>query len=184
MQRISATAIARSRRDAFTLLELLAVLAIIAIATTLVAGNVGAVIPGYRLAASGRAVQDTVGRAVAIAAGRREPVALVYDIEARTVSIQLMETPPERPGDEREIEGRLFETSLERGIEIAEVVDPRGRTRRSGEVHVRVSERGIIEGHVVYLADASGRERTIEVAPLGAATRIMEGHVDASLFDY
>ena len=183
MRRTSPTATAPSKRGAFTLLEMMAVVAIVAIAASLVVGNLGAVIPGYRLAASGRAVQDTVGRAVAIAAGRREPVALVYDIEARTVSIQLIETPPERPGDEREVEGRLFETSLERGIEIVEVVDPKGRTHRSGEVQVRVGERGIIEGHVVYIADSSERERTIEVAPLGAATRVLEGHVDASLFD-
>ena len=169
--------------SAFTLIEMVAVIALIAIGASLVAVNLTGIVPGYRLDASTRAIEDAIGRAVAIAAGQRRPVALVYDLDRERVSVQLREQPPERPGDVKDMEGRFFETALETGVEISSVVVHKGRTRDSGELKVSVSPRGIVDAHVVYVRDSRDRERTIEVAPVGAATRVVEGHVDADLFD-
>jgi len=97
----------RSRRGGFTLVELIAVMTIMAILVLAVVPSLDGLVPKYRLRAGARNVAANIEHAQSEAIGKRREFAVGYDLDERSYWLVL---PPEEEetDEEDEDDGGLF----------------------------------------------------------------------------
>jgi prepilin-type N-terminal cleavage/methylation domain-containing protein len=165
---------------AFTLLEMLAVIAVLGLVAGLVVARVDVLSPTVRLRTAARDVAATASWARGESVGRALPLALRYDLAQGEYWIAFADADgllPDRPEPPRE---RFRNRTLPGGVQFADIVRAGGRTVRDGVVTIRFTALGGGEGHVVHLADADGNAFTVEVLPLAAQVNIVRGRMEAT----
>lgn len=150
---------------AFTLLELMIVIAIVGIFLSLVVLKLAHFGQSSRLKAAAREVAKTVGLARSQAARYGRDCGIIFDLNNNSYSLIL----PSKEGfidpasfSERELTSWRF---LPRGVDFAEVLI-NGERRNQGRVFVRVTSTGFITPHQVRLTIPEGQAFSIEVNPL------------------
>lgn len=119
---------APSRQRAFTLLELLLVLALVAVLAALTGPRLSGALKGQRLDAQARTVIAYARRARALAAAEGRSYELVFDPTQRTLRLARQRDPLAAPSDPEEPEREALDESLawarplpfEEGVELIE----------------------------------------------------------------
>jgi len=157
-----------TQRRGLTLLEVLAVLAVMGVAAVLVPRTVGHLSPSLRLRAAAREVAETVrwARSEAIMRGRRYLV--YYNLNDHTYRVGF------ETGEDFDSEELLSERELPRGIEFDSVSFGDGITVTHEVVKAIIEQTGLVSPHTLTLVNKSGEERTIGVDPLTGMSEIRE----------
>ena len=170
----------RSRQSAgFTMVELMIVVAIIAMMTTVVGVSVDALLPGERLNASIRNLASELRNIRTQAISRGMEFRLTYDLDnqrycwSTPFSIEGGVLRQERD-EEWESDDRVYFpwVKLAEGVEFEQVWIA-GETYSGGEVYVVFDPVGTATDHSIVLAQPQFESRfTIEVMPLTGLTRM------------
>lgn len=153
------------RRRGFTLVELMAVVAIMAVAISVVVVNLDYLTPKYALRAEARSIcaNFQFARSTAIAQG--ETFSVGYDFDQNSF-FALMPPETDEDGhivdDERVIAGGA-ETVLHRFVKLVSVLLPDDTEHDSGRVVVDVSPQCDVGSHIVVLGNDRDERLTIRM---------------------
>lgn len=154
----------------FTLLELVLVLALLALAATIVAVNMDALVPSSELASAAQRIMATIAHARAEAALAGADGAVEYDFSAKCVRA-LVPAPRRTDGRAPELVTSDFRADLPEGVALEAVLVSAGRPSSRGTLRIKVRHAGGMTAHVVHLAGGDGLVYSIEVhGPTGLAT--------------
>ncbi|MCX7703888.1 MAG: GspH/FimT family pseudopilin [Planctomycetota bacterium] len=153
------------RLNGFTLIELMAVILIIALATGIVVTNLDYFSPKYSLRAEARMISGNFEYARSSAIRQNKTFSLVYDLDENSYSVLL-------PAETDE-EGRILEeerktaggssVKLKYGVKLAAVIMPDGNKTTSGTVQVDISPFGETGSHIVVLKRADDDEQSLYI---------------------
>lgn len=169
--------------DGFTLVELMAVMAIVALIVGMVSLSIEAILPGERLNTSIRELASELQRVRTEAISRSMPFRLIYDLDSERYRIA---TPFQVGGgriltedDPMDDEQRFYApwTPMREGVVIQSVFVG-GVEYTDGEVFVRFDPLGSATDHTVVLAQPDyGSAFTIEVLGLTGLIKMHDGIV-------
>jgi prepilin-type N-terminal cleavage/methylation domain-containing protein len=170
---------ARNARSGFTLVELLAVIAILAITLFMIVPGLDGVVPKKRLESAARRIASSMDLAQATAIGDGKSIALAYDLDRRAIWLLLppketstVVADPAKPPPYNDVEHGLAaapaasptsstpsyegrestgEDTLSDDVEIA-YVQPRDKDEKSsGRIYIDFSAKGDEGSHIVGL---------------------------------
>lgn len=157
----------------FSLIEVIAVLAIIAVAMGYVAVNIGAMTPGTRLTSGARYVGAMINQAKDEAIILGYPVGIGYDLDANEVWLDVPLQVLEEHQDAEETETgrfRIKNVKLHQEIALMSVALDADREYTAGRVVVDFGPLGTGTAHIVHLrsevAGASGQDCWLRVNAL------------------
>jgi prepilin-type N-terminal cleavage/methylation domain-containing protein len=153
------------RLRGFTLIELMAVILIIAVATGIVVTNLDYFSPKYSLRAEARMISSNFEFARSSAIRQDKTFSIIYDIDENSYCTLL-------PAEEDE-DGRLIEdergmaggvmTKLKYGVKLAEVLLPDGTEVTSGKVQIDITPYGETGSHIVVLEREDNKDMRLYV---------------------
>lgn len=145
-----------NRKSAFTLVELLLVLAILAIVSAIVAPSFAKSMSGNRLRTSTRTIVKAGRYARSIAVLKQEPMTLVFDLETTTISVVGSD-------DQDNIIRKLDRVMIE-SVRTSETDEATG-----GERRIVYQTNGRCQPYSVTIADTDGSKSEIHVDALASA---------------
>ncbi len=157
----------RSRPAGFTLVELIAVCAIVAVVVCVTAVRIDFLIPKYRLRGAAREVAVLLRQARSRAAATGREIFIEIDLSKGTY--WLLAPFPRRMEDGREAEPRSFEyqrvfpKELPEGVEFTDVVLSEREKIDRGVARVRMNPFGISDHTIVNLRGKDGREMAVRM---------------------
>lgn len=159
---------ARDRQRGFTLIELIAALAVIGIVLGMVVVSVG----GFSVEARWDAARARIAGAAKLArtraASEGRPLLLLYDLEQSSVAI----------GDRKQSRDRAVGHAMGPRVRIEAVRTGLDDVGLESIVRVPVIGVGMIAPHVVYLVDHQGTRRIVYVDHFGSATYVNKEQID------
>lgn len=162
-----------ARRTAFTLLEVLVALAIVALVAGLVIPKL-VDISGVELRSAARRLAGAARYASDQAAVRKTAYRLRFDLEAGAYRVEYLDGDLWQP-DRATLGGPV---RLPHGIRVASV-ETRARGRKTeGEAWVEFYPKGYAERAVVQLAAGERRVQTVEIRPFDARPRVHAGALE------
>lgn len=181
------TAPARRRRRAFTLVEMMVVIAIMGMIMSIIFGMGSTILPKQRLEVSAWDMGGMLTKVRSRAVFLREELLFVYDLDADTYASY---HPYESDDEGRRVgPGRTEATSprrVESDIVIEAVRLADGELREEGEVALTISPLGRIAPHDVIVANpefADVEVRTVRVNGLSNRFDVLEGRPEPELLD-
>jgi len=167
------------RRAAFTLLEVMIVIAILGLLITIAAVRADIFAPAFALRAASADLAGLITLARDRAALDRRAYGIVYDLDAdRVALVDLTATPLDaeaRVVDRWSLREVAGWTRLARGVEITRVVYGGGASAYSGCFMVVFEPTGVVNRHVVEIAGSDGSLQHLSVNPLTAEVTVDEG---------
>jgi prepilin-type N-terminal cleavage/methylation domain-containing protein len=161
------------RRSAFTLLEILVALAIIALVAGLVIPKL-VEISGLELRSSVRRLAGAARYAGDQAAVRKTPYRLRFDLEARAYRVEYLDGEVWQP-DRASLGGAV---RLPHAVSIVSV-ETRGRGRKTeGEPWIEFYPKGYAERAAVQVAAGEQRIFTVEIRPFDTRPRVHAGALE------
>lgn len=146
----------RSRRSAFTLIELMLVAVLLGVIAAIAAPRIGAILPRVSLQAAARQVADDVRAAQAYAVDRGRVVYLEYDLDEGAVRLCAADAASRPPALD----------PLPQDVSIAGV-----GSSTSGTVQVAVFPSGYVTPHQVELTSGEAGRMTVGFSGLGTELR-------------
>jgi len=171
-----------ARRRGFTLVEMIAVIAILAIMVGVAVTRIDFMIPRYRLRAAAREVAGHVKRARSQAASTGKDVYVKYDLGKGTYWL-LVAFPKTEEGQEPVLPPKEFayeefkKEELPEGVDFVNVIAD--QTYATGVVTLRVSPFGSLHHHIVNLRNKEGREIALKVNGFTGAVTFSDKHLQA-----
>ena len=159
----------RRPERAFTLVELMVVVAIIGMAMTAVVLNLGALTPETRLTFAGRRIAAMMAKARDEAAVGGFPIGIGYDLDHDNVwlSVPTSALDGEEGGRSQDRRVRLQTERLHEDLEIVGVDVGGGNLHGGGEVVIDFSPLGYTTAHIVHLRSRTTKlEIWLRVNPL------------------
>lgn len=147
----------------FTLFELLVVMAILGLFSSLLFSRVGGLAVEGGLREAGRMIANEIRGTRNLAATTRGEQRLGFDLDRNLIAVP-------SAGLEGRLEADDGERLLPDGVRLEDVVI-RGTGFRSGRAEIRFHPDGSTEGALIHLRDDEGRVRTLELMPLTGAIR-------------
>ncbi|MEW6741957.1 MAG: prepilin-type N-terminal cleavage/methylation domain-containing protein [Planctomycetota bacterium] len=185
-----------ARERGFTLMELLAVMTVLAIAFGITMGGMQGLLPGSRLESGARELRSKIDELRHEAIARGWTVSIEYDLERETYRAWAV-APPSRA---RELladeEGKIWLVGqpatggkfaweeLPEDVDMAcvELVD--GQSHTNGCVQVQVNPFGIVDTHAIQLHSTSiDYWYTVVVSSLHGLTELIEGREDLQVLE-
>ncbi len=162
----------RGEPAGFTLFELLVVMTMIGLFSSLLFSRVGSLTVESGLRNAGRMISNEVRRARHLAAATREEQGLGFDLERN-----LLVAPAAVRQGEYGLPAGGGERLLPDGVHLEDMI-VRGTISRSGQVEIRFYPDGSTEDALIHLRDEGNRIRTLEVDPLTGAVRLYDFYVE------
>jgi type II secretory pathway pseudopilin PulG len=164
-----------------TLIELVAVIVIMALVVGIAAVRMDFMVPRYRLRGAAREVAYFVKRARSQAASTGKDVYIRYDLGrgAYWLLVAFPKKDPNAPDDEKPREFEYKETlrsALPDGVQFATVILGPKEIRSEGVVDVRVSPFGSMHHHIVNLRNKNGQEFALRVNGFTGAVQFFDRH--------
>ena len=165
-----------STKAGFTLIEMVVVLAIIALILLLAGGTFDGLIPEYALRAEARAIGQHMKTAKGEALATGRDVYIGYDLRRGRYWMWLWEGISE---DERLTQGPtgrwslMFEKQLKEGVRFSNVIYGRQKTVTYDVAPVRVTPMGTADHHIVNLVGDGGQELAVK---LNGVTGVVSYH--------
>jgi prepilin-type N-terminal cleavage/methylation domain-containing protein len=156
----------REPRAAFTLIELVVVVAIIGLVLAVAAGSFEFLIPEYALKAEARSVGRQMALAKGEAAASGRDAYLGYDLGRGRMWLWLWREIPEeeRRATDPEAGWTLqFERELRHDVHFRTIVFGRQKTVTQGTAAVRVTPMGTADHHIVNLWNDDGQEAAVKL---------------------
>lgn len=157
---------------AFTLLELIVVMVLIALTTSLAVPRISDFLYADQLKVTARKLVGLINQSSQLAQRRQVPYLLKYiDGERRFV------VEPEQAENESDTKNK------ERGLRLAQAVTVRdfwtwyGGTRSSGALVIRFNKNGYVEPTVIHLREEGGQELSVLLTPFLGKIQIVEKYV-------
>lgn len=180
--RLRGTRSGRESRTGFTLVELLIVILILTMGTTVVSLSFEALVPGARLNTSVRVLAGTLADARSNAIARNAEIFIEYDLEGnryRIASTEHVNGGPWIDGTHDEDERIVYSwEKLLPGVEFATLYLA-GQVFTDETVYVRFDPLGAVSDHRVTIRQPDyNNEFTIEMLPLTGLIRFHEGVQD------
>jgi len=157
---------------AFTLLELIVVMVLIALTTSLTVPNISNFLYADQLKVAARKLVGLINQSSQLAQRRQVPYLLRYIEGERRFVVE-----PERP------ENASDPKKKEKGLRLADPVTVRdfwtwyGGTRSSGALVIRFNKNGYVEPTVIHLREEGGQELSVLLTPFLGKIRIVEKYV-------
>jgi general secretion pathway protein H len=157
---------------AFTLLELIVVMVLIALTTSLTIPNISSFLYADQLKVAARKLVGLINQSSQLAQRRQVPYLLRYIEGERRFVVE-----PEQPENESDIKKK------EKGLLLADPVTVRdfwtwyGGTRSSGVLVIRFNKNGYVEPTVIHLREEGGQEISVLLTPFLGKIRIVEKYV-------
>jgi len=158
---------APASHESFTLIELVVVIALLAIFASLVAVNLHGFGANARLDSAARMVSDIVALARNEAGVTGRIWSVQYEVGGRRMKVQ----PPEGRGD-------VSARALPQDVQFQAVALGGSLLSKDGWVSADVRPDGLLTPHTVYVEDSAGGTRTISVNPATGTVRISEGKME------
>ena len=175
------------RAAAFTLIELMAVMALIALAMAAVFQMSEALLPGTRLSASATELGSRLELARMQAVLQQEPLVFVYDLDRNATEAYY---PYERDEEGRQVgvgqSPVLFPMRIEKGMAIRELRLPGQDPVTSDRVPLTITSLGRMSPHEVVLHNPEQPEYdvlTLRISGLRPEYQILEGDVQPEVID-
>ena len=152
------------RQSGFTLIELIAVIVILALMFGLLVPNLDRVSPKYSIRAVARRIASTIEEVRSQAAWEGKTFSVVYDLSNQELWILMPQQLDEQgnpTSEEREILGGKAEKPLA-GVKIESVILPDNEEIKSGLVTIDVGQYGTTGSHIVCLTNEEGEKVSIK----------------------
>jgi prepilin-type N-terminal cleavage/methylation domain-containing protein len=178
------------RRSAFTLVELMVVVLLIGIATSVVFMRLDNILPGQRLRSAAVTVIGAADFAKSEARLRQSNVTLTYDLDKQVITVTAPPLPvveTDENGDE--VEPRhvaavmpeepevLFSETLPDGVQMKTVYYSESRIAYGGAVGADFRPSGAVGEHMVVLKEASGGTMSVYVPALSGSAFVVDNGV-------
>lgn len=153
-------------RGAFSLIELVMVVALLAVMLALTAGSMDGMLPEYRLRGEARKVGAEMARAKGEALASGRDVYLGYDLNRGKMWLWVWRETPveERTAGEPDVGWIVhLEEDLRPGVHITNVIFGTRRTVTEGTAMVRVSPMGTADQHIVNLVSDEGQAVSVKL---------------------
>lgn len=161
----------------FTLLELLVVIAVIAIAAALVFPRLPAA-ESMELQGSARKLAATLRYLEERAVAAKTPYRLRLNISANTVAIsRKLSSGDEVPPDDRLLSREI----LAPRVSITDVTTPRLGKVSEGEVIIDIGPAGLTDFLTIHLASSGGTAFTVAALPSNGRVRVLAGYEELTL---
>ncbi len=156
------------RNRGFTLIELVVVMALVAIMISLAVPNIRSALYTDELKATARRLTGLLSEAGQEVTAGQEPGVLVYEAAGRRFRLELA-------GRKKESLPRL---EIPAPVQVVDIMSVHGGTRSSERMEIRFSSRGYVDKTLIHLRHRDGRELTLMVSPFLGVTRIFAGYLD------
>ena len=147
---VQSIAVNPSTKKAFTLVELIAVIALLALMFAIIFPTLEAMFPSFQIRSAARMVASTMEESLAESAIHGQDFGIRYDIDNKRFGLLL----PEEFGEE-EVKNKGREVlqwiDLEAGLEIRGITLPDGNTKTAGVIDVIVDRLGAEGSHIVQI---------------------------------
>jgi prepilin-type N-terminal cleavage/methylation domain-containing protein len=160
-------------RKGFTLLELIMVMALVALVVSFAFPNIAGFLATDQLNVSARRLTGLIGQA-SLLAQRRQAAYLLRYVESEHRFI----VEPEQPADEHEPGRNEGELRLAATVSVGGLWSLYGGTVPTDEVVIRFTKNGYVEPTVLYLRSASGREISVVLSPFLGKIQVLSGYVE------
>ncbi len=158
----------------FTLIEMMAVVVIIAIFVTVAILNVDSILPTYELRQTARQVGNVIQRAKSYAKHQARDMAIMYDFENNICWI----VPAEAEFDKTEPHKYALKTyRLPDGMEFNKIVFADDSSVETDIRSVRVSSAGLVVPHYVHIEREGKRKYTVMVRMMAGTVEYSDGYV-------
>lgn len=158
----------------FTLLELVVVLALLALAATLVVPRLPAM-QESRLRASARQLSAQLRYLDERAVAGKVPYRLRLNLDEQKIDVvQKTATGDEAPPDDP----YLQRSPLQEGVIIRDLRTERLGTISSGTVRISYGPGGLSESFLIHLAIPGGSEMTVQALPVSGIVKIADGYLE------
>ena len=168
----------------FTLLELILVLVLIGISTSLVLPRVGEFLFTDPLKAAARGLTGLIGRASQLAQQRQAPYLLKYIERDRRFVVE-PEIPADAERTERSGPERAGELRLQGQVGVRDIWSWDSGGRSVGDLSIRFTAAGYVEPTVIHLREGGDRDLSLVLSPFLGTIQIFDRYVspdDATLF--
>ena len=177
-------AFGNSGRGGFTLLELIAVVLIIALISGLAIARIDFVVPKYRLRGAAREVAGAIKQARAKAASSGKEVYFEADLSKSAYWLLVAFPKEPREGEEvperRELEYRPFlQAALPEGVQFVDLIFSQSEKVAEGRARLRISPLGTSAHTIVNLKNEDGRPLAVKVNGFTGTVSYYEAYKEA-----
>ena len=158
----------------FTLVELVMVILVISIVTTVAMPRVGGMLDRQTMRRTVNAVRGMVRFVQARAALTKRVYRLTFDFEQQTMSACYLMDGDCQVEHSRELRAYTFPPSAR----LIDVVDAEGEKMREGEAVTHFHPTGVAEPSMIHLGDIGQDQMTVIIAPLGGRVKVLSGYVE------
>ncbi len=163
------------RASAFTLLELLVVLAILGIFLGMFSLRMGSIVSEGDLRLASRQIIAEVGYFRGKAASTRSEQFLLFNIDKDRLEKKIAD---KGTGSETFKNGQKIILKLPKGVDLVDIsVERRGKFQE-GEVSIRFSPNGCLERTLVHIRNKENEIYTIEFNPLTGQATLHDSYID------
>jgi len=170
----------RGRQAGFSLIEITAVVILIALVASVAMTRLDGVLPSTRSESAAREVLATLDFARTQAIAKAQPYEVVFDFPEQRYSIRvpfdsegvLIPNQEERP--------LLSWHHFEKGVEILGILDPRGEIVRDGIYAITFDDQGASSDVHIYIGHTENKdfELTLRVLSLTGIASVFQGHLE------
>ncbi len=158
----------------FTLIEIMAVVVIIAIFATIAVMNIDSLLPTYELRQTARRVGNIIQRAKSYARHQARDMAIMYDFENNVCWI----VPAEAEFDQLEPRKYALETyRLPEGMKFDKIVFADDSSAETDIRSVRVTSGGLLIPHYIHIESGGERRYTVMVRMMAGTVEYSGGYV-------
>lgn len=158
----------------FTLVELVMVILVIGVVTTVAMPRVGGMLDRQNMRRTVNAVRGMVRFVQARAALTKQIYRLTFDFEQQTMSACYLIEDDCQVEHSRELRAYTFPPAAR----LFDVVNAEGEKTREGEAVIHFHPTGWAEPSMIHLGDIGQDQMTVIIAPLGGRVKVLSGYVE------
>jgi prepilin-type N-terminal cleavage/methylation domain-containing protein len=157
---------------AFTLLELIVVMALIALIASFSVPQIANFLYADQLKVSVRKLVGLIHQSSQLAQRHQAPYLLTYQQKERTFTVG-----PEKIEEQEQAEKKENRLQLADSVTVRDLWSWYGGARSSGELVIRFNTNGYVEPTIIHLRKDDGQEISVVLSPFLGKVNIVDGYV-------